>query len=133
PPVVAGGLHERRPVAGGAGVAVHEHHGLPRVRRTGFDQRRADAADLHTAVPQLAHRAGPPEAGVGTAAAGDCARPRPRTRLRRCALSASGAPLASIRTGPMLRVPNASITADTRSSKVAAENSMRSPGLSFRP
>ncbi len=37
PAELAGGVDERGPVAGGAGVAVHEHDGLARVLRAGFD------------------------------------------------------------------------------------------------
>ena len=112
PPDGPRGVEQRRPVARRAGVAVHEHDRLARVWRTGFEHRRLRARDLQRA-PQRAHRApgdASPGAPAETAACCEDALARRDSERRACTASARGVPVRSIRAGPMLRVPNASIT-----------------------
>src|SRR6202043_3895982 len=108
PPELSGRLDERRPVARGAGIAVHEHHGLPRILRSRFDHRRADAGDVPPRPPDGAHRAAsdtPPPSAGGTDATAGVARPPAESALRAAASAASGTPDAIIRSGPLLGEP----------------------------
>ena len=107
PTELARRLHQRRPVARGARVAVHEHDRLGGFRRSSFKPRGTYAGGVELDLAKLAHVAVVPAvaplAEVAVA---------PRRWLSR-ATSARGTAVASICAGPMLRVPNASITAAT--------------------
>src|SRR5436305_9510766 len=109
----------------GAGIAMHEEHGLGGVLGTGLDHRRRNAADRDPASPRHAY-----------AATDDGARRSPsgrRPRLRFTRIIRAIKPGVSIFCGGIQRLPIRPIRWARTWSRAAPRNSIFSIGLKRRP